>query len=243
VEGIELFEEHKGRLASPESILEEIESIKSSEHQTSIQMARRMYEPAALPQMLREYLAVEGEFVISRAAKRLGMSPVSLARLLEGRDISENMLFRIEQHFRAAAVSTDLSDSQVNEIVARPWRKASAESTQALIGKVSISLGHLVEQLRASNQVGDQSSAITESQKAQLIAVLESMLAMLRAPAIKADETARWFAWIRRLFARSAERGLEKGISDAFTSAIANGADLIRDLASQPGASDVDKLL
>ncbi len=80
-------------------------------------------------------------------------------------------------------------------------------------------------------------------QKAQLIALLEAMLASLKAPVVKESETKGFFSWLTKIAKRGAEKGLEKGVSDALNDAIDTGENLVSELASQPGISDLDKLI
>lgn len=224
------------------NILAEIKEIRTGVFSSSMQTARNFFPSGALPRLLAHFLFRERMLNETQAARLLGISHGSLKRILSGEDVSENMLLRIETFFEKEQLSEFVSNEKSVELYRRPWRLASDERTQELISRVSQSLLVLVQELRASNIVGNPSSPISEIQRAQLIATLEATLIALKAPAIDAKQTASVFSWVRNIFKRGAEKGLEKGISEAMSDAYGGGLELIESLAEQQGFDFLDKI-
>ena len=193
--------------------------------------------------MLSKYCSEERhDFSISEASRRFGMSPSSLKEIFSGNDISENMLFRLQRYFEQYVEFEKTSMEEVDQKLFQQWRLTDQIMVQETISSVSLSLAALLKVVVASNQLGSENSPINALQKAQLIAMLEAMLASLKAPVIQMNETEGLFSWLKKIAKRGAEKGLEKGVSDGLRDVIENGEKLISELATQPGISDLDKL-
>ncbi|OUS08243.1 hypothetical protein A9Q96_01935 [Rhodobacterales bacterium 52_120_T64] len=123
------------------------------------------------------------------------------------------------------------------------WRLTNAPSVQKAISDVSLKLILLLELVNTSNTLGSENSVINDIQKAQLIALLETALAALNAPAIQTSAASGLFSWLTKILKRGLEKGTENGVSDAMGDVIDSGKDLFSELAQQPGISDLDKLL
>jgi plasmid maintenance system antidote protein VapI len=196
-----------------------------------------------LPKVLFEYCFKESDsYSISEASRRFGMSPGSLRKILTGNDVSENMLFRLQKYFEQYDEFENMSVEEVDQKLFQQWRLTDQIMVQEAISSVSISLAALLKVVLASNQLGTENSPINTLQKAQLIAMLEAMLASLKAPAIQMNETKGLISWIKKIAKRGAEKGIEKGVSDGMRDFIENGEKLVSELATQPGISDLDKL-
>ena len=230
-------------MTKAEKILDTIKDICRGEAITSAQSARNFYEAGILPNLLADYLFEENEYSKNEAARRLGISSSSLKRILDGRDISENMIFRIQNYFERTVEIERMPFGQIEDIRREPWKITDAVSVQDAISAVSLSLSALHKAVSESNTVGSAGSPINALQKVQLIALLEAMLASLKAPVVKEGETKGFFSWLTKIAKRGAEKGLEKGVSDALSDAIDTGENLVSELARQPGISDLDKLM
>lgn len=238
-----MFEEYRSKLANAERILEEIENIRTEGYASSAQTARHYYLSLNLPKLLREFIAAQGFKSKSAVARAFDMSSQSFDRLLSGGDISENMLFRVEQNIRRYLLPQALSEAQVQELQARPWRLARTDESQRLIGILTESLIRLISAIKESNSIGKADSPISNIQKAQLIATLEAALIELKAPAVDATRTSAIVRWLGRILLRGSENALEGNVTDSMNSTISSGTDLIKNLAQQVGVSDLDKLV
>jgi len=123
------------------------------------------------------------------------------------------------------------------------WKLTTSEHVQHAITEVAATLTALYETINESNELGSPRSILGPLQKAQLIALLEAMLAALKAPAIDSKSAGGFFNWLGRIAKRGAEKGLEKGVSDSLGNAIDSGEKLLSELASQPSITDLDKLI
>ena len=230
-------------MTTAEKILDAIKDISRGESRASMASARRFYEAGILPTLLADYLFEQNKYSKNEAARRLGISSTSRNRILDGSDISGNMIFRIQNYFDRATQTDRVPVGQTEDFFRGPWKITDAISVQEAISAVSLSLSALHKAVSESNTVGSAGSPINALQKAQLIALLEVMLASLKAPAIKESETKGFFSWLTKIAKRGAEKRLEKGVSDALNDAIDTGENLISELARQPGISDLDKLI
>jgi hypothetical protein len=225
-----------------EETLAEIRSIRTDEAYSSMQAARNYYDSGSLPKLLKEHFFSEKFLNISQSARLLGVSSGTLKRILEGKDISENMLLRVENYFQKCLLSSVIDERRVEDVLRRPWRIVHDENTHALIANLSGSIERLVVLLRESNSLSDNEKVISRIQKQQLIALLEATIIELKAPAIDAKKASRLFGWIKTILRRGVERGIESSVSGAMKSTFEDGVSLVGALAKEVGVEHLDKL-
>lgn len=218
-----------------ELLIAHLNSILKEDSRFSRQSGRLYYKSYDFPRILEEY---SYRFIGSNKtniARYFGISRSSLERILSGYDISENMILRIKTRLEKACSEYGYTQ--------QGWKLTNSEAVQDSISKVALSLTALHHALLESNRIGSSESAIGPLQKAQLIALLEAMLAALKAPAIDTKATSGFFSWLRKIAIRGAEKGLETGISDTLGEAIDSGGKLLTELASQTPIADLDILV
>ena len=87
-------------MATAEQVLDVINKIRHSTGRMSRgQSIRQFYSTGPLPAILAKHLFERKNFSQAEACRKLGMSATSLNNILQGFDISENMLFRIYNYF------------------------------------------------------------------------------------------------------------------------------------------------
>lgn len=229
-------------ISETEKLLNLINSIADGDSASSIQSARRFYDSGDLAPALQNYIDYQN-LSKSKMAENCDISPQSINRILAGGDISENMLFRLKRYLEKYLEFEKTTMGDFEEEFFRKWRLTDSVQVQEAISNVSLSLTALHKTVLESNQVGSENSVIGPLQKAQLVALLESMLSALKAPAVDTTATGGFFSWLGRIAKRGAEKGLEKGISDSLGDAIDGGEKLLNELASQPAITDLDKLV
>lgn len=217
-------------MSSSIEILNEIKRISASHGQSSTESAREFYNSGRLPELLKVHFFEEQSLTRSEVANRLGMSTTSLRRVLTDYSISENMLFRVQNYF-----TTNLAQE-------KEWFIISSSKAQEIVTALSSQLDQLYSIVKMNNSLGLESSALSPIQKAQLISMLEAMIAMLRAPAVSKKQTKTFFDWLTFALKKGAEKGIEKQISNGMESAIATGHELITHLDSLPGANNLSDL-
>ena len=225
-----------------EETLAEIRFIRTDEAYSSMQAARNYYDSGRIPKLLRQHFFSEKFLNMSQSARLLGVSSGTLKRIIEGKDISENMLLRVENYFQKCLLSSVIDERSVEDVLRRPWRIVNAESTHTLIAKLSESIASLMVLLRESNSLSDNEKVISRIQKQQLITLLEATLIELKAPAIDAKKTSRLFDWMKTILRRGAEGGIESSINGAIRSTIEDGVSLVGALAKEAGVEHLDKL-
>ena len=221
-------------------VLAEIRQIEISGANKSIQAARAYYQTFNLPDLLTSFFFRQRMQNKGAVARQLNMSVSSLGRVLSGADISENLLFRIEHFFELEAVSGSISDEKRLSLYIKPWRKTDSNSVQRSIAIVSDHLQVIYDALKYSNQVGSEESSVSVLQKAQIVALLEAMLAELKGPIVNAKKTSRFISLLKRIIGKGMEKGVEKGVSDAMEGAISEGGKLVSELSEQVGFSSLD---
>lgn len=223
------------------SVLDEVDKIiQTGEFGSSFSRGKNFYRPRSLPFLLKNFVAGRS-MNKSAAAKFFNFSTRSLDNIFSGFDVSENMLFRLK-----VALERDIqqpSRSKKKKIFPGNWRSASTKRIQAEISAVSEKLIFLKRVIRESNSLGLKNAPIEEVQVAQLIALLETTLAALKAPLIETSRAWGFFGWLRNVMKKAAERGIEKRISQAADDAIKAGEDLIRKLLDRPGGDDLGGLM
>ena len=99
------------------------------------------------------------------------------------------------------------------------WVLTRREENQELVGGVINSLEILVTLTKHSNDAqSDGLLPLTELQRAQLVAALETALAMLKSPMVEVGLLRRLRQWLQKIVVRSAEKQLETALSSAATS-------------------------
>ena len=166
------------------------------------------------------------------------MSPDTLARIVGGGPLSENMLFRIR-----SAVADEVSRAEASAVFLGDWREASSEKVAAAISDVSKKLVYLKRVIESSNFLKSENSPIDKIQVLQLIALLTAMLEALKAPFVDKKRASGFFRWLSRLAKTSAEKGVEKLVVDAMGDAANAGADFINNLSSQSGTADLGNII
>ncbi|MFN4185729.1 MAG: hypothetical protein ACK4M6_13170 [Hyphomonas sp.] len=76
-----------------------------------------------------------------------------------------------------------------------------------------------------------------------MIAMLEGMIALLKAPAINKKHTSKVFSWMARILKRGVERGMERQVSEHLEAAVNSGTELLSKLDEFKSAADLTKLL
>jgi hypothetical protein len=167
------------------------------------------------------------------------MSTTTVQKIINGSDISENMLFRLSVAFKREVLITDVGEKSALGIMRFSLRSTSGSSTQSKISTITQTLSSLISDIKASTSLGDTKSAISELECAQLLAVLETAIASLRAPIVNVEETASAIGWFKRIFRKSAEKELEGKIRTGLENAISEGQDLVGELVKNEGISDI----
>lgn len=222
-------------------VLAEIRKVKTDIAFKSTQAARVYYRTHNLPKLLTSFFFRQRMQSKNAAAGQLNMSASSFGRVLSGADISENLLYRIEQFFEQEIISGVLSEEKRLSLYLKPWRRADTKSVQVSIVKVSLHLQEIYDALKTSNQVGGEGSPISVLQKAQIITLLEVMLAELKAPVVDARKASGFFTMLKRILGRGVEKGLEKRVVDAVEDAVSEGGNLVLELSDQVGLDSLDK--
>lgn len=222
---------------SAEDILQAIEGITAATPRTSYERGKKFYPIGQLGNLLEAHFSGSTR---ASAARAMEMSSSSLRSIYSGGDISENMLFRIQRYFEAISRSKRKDRDTFDET--QQWRLANAPEVQAELARVSASLVKLCDALAASNSVGSLGSPISAIQKAQLIAMLKSMIAALEAPAVSQKQANALFRWLKKILGKGIESKVEQTVSDALSEAVAAGGELLGTLADQPGVMGLDLL-
>ncbi|MBZ0229765.1 MAG: hypothetical protein K8F58_15125, partial [Bauldia sp.] len=83
------------------------------------------------------------------------------------------------------------------------------------IGALVQQLQELVQLAKGSNSRNGRSSILTELERSQLIAVLETALALLRSPMVEVGFLRRLTGWLGRIGQRAAQREAETALGIA----------------------------
>jgi hypothetical protein len=225
--------------ATERDVLDAIqEVIREADVHGSHERGKNFYTPMNLPTRLDEYLKA-AKLSIPQAAKAFRMSPQSLRSILKNGSVSENMLFRLQNAMEYAAQHPGISIQKDDDTFPGDWRGTKKESVQQAIAVVTQKLIYLRDAVLGSNSLSQDGAPIDPLQVAQLIALLEAMLAALKAPLIDAQNTSGFFKWLAKLGKRGVEKGLEGKVSDAFDQAIDAGGQLFDAMANSSGPSDL----
>lgn len=222
------------------SVLDEVDKIiQKGEFGSSFSRGKNFYRPRSLPFLLKNFVAGRS-MNKSAAAKFFGFSTTSLENIFSGIDVSENMLFRLK-----IALEADIRQSSKSKKSIFPgnWRSANTNKIQAEISIVSEKLIFLKRAIQESNSLGLKNAPIDDVQIAQVIALLETTLAAIRAPLVETSRVQGFFGWLRGVMKKAVGRGIEKRVSQAADDAIKAGEDLIRKLLDRPGGDDLGGLM
>lgn len=236
-----LFPEFEKNLPSAKTVLAAIEHIAASEPRRSLQAGRNYYTLGHLPKQIEKYFGSRRIFSLDQISQELGMSSSTVRGLLRGNDISENMLFRLHNYFRFQSVAEDVGENLAEPVLQMKWRSTASEVVQEKISSVASSLTALLHLVETSNSLGNPNSVVGDLERRQLIAILESALAMLKAPAVNVQEASGFFGWLRRISRRGVEKGLENQIRNATEAASVEGIELLGELVKNQGANQIDK--
>jgi transcriptional regulator with XRE-family HTH domain len=176
---------------------------------------------------------------LKQVATMLDLSPQTLTRILNGSDISENMLFRLRNSMEYASQHPGISLQKDEEVYPGDWRGTQKQSVQEAIGVVTGNLIVLRDAITASNSINGPNAPIDPLQVAQLVALLNSMLSALQAPFVEARQAGGFFRWLASVAKGGAQKGIEENISKAFNAAIAAGKKLIEALLDSSGPPDL----
>ena len=205
------------------------------------QRGKKLYSPLNLPVRLEEYLA-EAKLTRPKAAQRFGMSRQTLDSILRGGPLSENMLFRLRNALEYASQHPGISVDHSENVYPGEWRGTRKRLVQDAIGVLTEKLVLLRDAVRESNSIRGPDAPIDELQLAQLIALLEAMLAAITAPYVDAQQTGGFFKWLKKLGKKAAAKGVETGVQHCFEQAVDAGSRFIEALASSSGPSDLGGL-
>lgn len=225
--------------ATERDVLDAInEIIREADVHGSHERGKNFYSPMNLPDRLDGYLQA-AKLSIPQAAKAFRMSPQSLRSILKSGSISENMLFRLQNAMEYAAQHPGIAVLKDDDIFPGDWRSTKKKSVQQAIAVVSQKLIYLRDAVHQSNSLKQDDAPIDPLQLAQLIALLEAMLAALKAPLIDTKTTGGFFKWIARIGKRGVEKGLEGKVSDAIDQVVDAGNQLFDAVATSSGTSDL----
>ena len=228
----------KKKKISASFMLEQIDKIvQESRYYQSKESGKRFYDQGNFPSQLSAYIVQSG-LNFSASARRFGMSPVSLKRIIDGGPLSDNMLYRIRAAFLAEATAL-----AKQSIFLGDWRDATPSSVSAAILEVSDKLVYLKKVIESSNFLHSKDSPIDKIQVLQLISLLTSTLEALRAPLVDSKQSTGFFRWLAKLAKISAEKGVEKIVVDAMSDAANAGADLMHHLSSQSSTPDLGNII
>jgi hypothetical protein len=223
---------------SAASMLEEIDRIvQESRYYQSKESGKRFYDQGNFPSLLSSYIVQSGQ-TFNANARRFGMSPVSLKKIIDGGPLSDNMLHRIRSAFLAEATAI-----AKQSIFLGDWRDATPASVSVAIADVSDKLVYLKKVIEGSNFLQSKDSPIDKIQVLQLVSLLTATLEALRAPFVDRKQSAGFFRWLTKLAKTSAEKGVEKIVIDAMGDAANAGTDLIHKLSSQSGVTDLGNII
>jgi len=228
-------------MINPNQILKEIDHITSSPSYKSRQSGKFFYEIGNLGKLVQDYLKEQG-MTKTKFAQNVSMSPSSLSRILSGKThMSENLIFRTRSYFQK--ISEDERENTQNTLDLFLWKKTNNKNIQDLISKTSISLSTLLLLITQSNRMGSKDSILDSLQKAQLIALLETMLVQLKAPAINNSENKKFFKWLSKFAKKGAEKGIEENVANTISAVLENGKELVEELANAETLTNLDKFL
>ena len=219
------------------ALVEQIDWIlKKSKYYESRERGKRFYDPGDFPSKLASY-ASRGGLSASAQARHLGMSVATLKRLMSGDSLSDTMLIRIR-----SALSEEARSNEKEITFAGDWHSATPKNVATAISIVSDKLVFLKKVIENSNFLMSADSPIDKIQILQLIALLTATIEALRAPFVDKKQTSGFFKWLRKFTKASAQKGLEKIVTDAMADAASAGADLIHHLSSQVGWPDLGNI-
>jgi transcriptional regulator with XRE-family HTH domain len=159
-------------------ILDEIGNIitQNQVHGTqysSKQTARTIYDSLELPAKLALYIRESRRESLASFAKLVAISPQSLSSILNGRTVSENMLFRLRNGLEYALLHPGISVLKDRpDVFLGDWRRTSGGQVQVAIANVASNLVALKNAIESSNSVNGIGSPIDKIEVAQLIALL-----------------------------------------------------------------------
>jgi hypothetical protein len=218
------------------------EVIREADVHGSQERGKNFYQPLNLPKNLEGYLAA-AKLSVPRAAKTFSMSPQSLRGIIQGKAISENLLFRLRNAMEYASEHPGISLQKDDDTYPGDWRSTSKKAVQEAIAVLTERLIFLRDAVLASNSLGTDEAPIDKLQVAQLIALLETALASLRAPYVEAKQTGGVVRWLAKLGKTGVEKGLEGKVSEAIGEAVDAGTKLFDALSSSSGPSDLGSII
>ncbi len=233
-------------LVTERDLLEEIERIvHPSNMGKSLSKGKHFYnDPMRLPKLFDNYIHQSRKITKRAAAKMFDVSPATITRIIEGYPLSENILFRLRRTLEYAWANPGISvQHDEPDTYAGDWRRATTADVQKAISIVAERLIYLKRVVESNNVLKSEHSPIDKIHMAQLIAMLESVLASLKAPYIDKNQTKGFFSWIRKLGRKGVEKGMEKQISDAIDDVVSAGGDLLSKLADANGTSDLGNMI
>jgi hypothetical protein len=228
----------KKKTVSATSLLREIdELLENSKYYQSRESGKRFYDSDNFPPLLAGYVAQTGG-TLKANAKRFGMSPKTLEKLMSGGPLSDNMIFRIR-----SALAIEVAAAAKKAIFPGEWHDATPAKVSAAISEVSARLVFLKKVVEGSNFLVSEESPIDKIQVVQLMALLTATVEALRAPFVDKKQTSGFFRWLGKLARTSAEKGVEKVVVDAMSDAASAGSGLLRDLSSKADITDLGNIL
>jgi len=226
-------------------LLEEISKIvRKGETGTSRESGKKFYNSFNLPKLLNAYMTKSRKTSLRNVAEMFEMSTQTLKNILQGGPLSDSMLFRIRnaleyalEHPGVTVMGTE-EDSYPGD-----WKKTNTVKVQRAISVVTEKLIFLKRIIETSNSLKQDNAPIDKIQIAQLIALLEAMLAALKAPYLEKKQTRGFFKWLTKLGKHGVEKGLERPVSDAIDSLVHAGTDLLTSLPDSTGPQDLGNII
>jgi hypothetical protein len=206
--------------------------------------ARVFFDPLELPEKLKSYIKDSRHESFTSVATMFGMSAKTLASIVNGGPLSENMLFRIRNSLDYArghpgiSVERDEGDTYFGD-----WRNTNTVEIQAAISDLALKLVFLKKVIESNNILNSSESPIDKIQIAQVIALLESTLVAITAPLVETGQTSGFVNFLKKLGKKGVEKGVEVAITHAIDGAVNSGSKLLHKLADASGTADVGTII
>ena len=123
------------------------------------------------------------------------------------------------------------------------WRLSNSVAMQDSISALSLSLVNLHDAISRSNSFGRHGSWINPVQRSQIISMLESTIAAIKAPAVNAEQTSGFFSWLKNILRRGVEKQLDTEVAQAMSDVIDNSEAYLSGLNTQDVITNLDQLI
>ena len=174
-----------------------------------------------------QILMSETELSTAQISEACNMSVETLNEIVASDRASDSMLFRLAVGVRHA-VKGSKNESAHDWVVL-------GDKLEAKVDNVINSLRMLHRFLEERNSLDTDDGPISPIERAQLIAVLQAMLIELNAPAVSRSRLQLISQWLVSIVRRTAEKGIETGLTSLATDARSTISELLKHLAKRTG--------